>query len=128
TNSPVQRVKARKNPVERRGMQECQIRDAVARMKHLGWLEKQMNDGRSINETQSAEQLLIYQGEQATFQFPSFRTISASGDRAAVVHYSAEPATARSITKDKVYLLDAGSQYLDCTTDITRTHHFGTTK
>ncbi|CAF1494788.1 unnamed protein product [Adineta steineri] len=128
TNSPVQRVKARKNPVERRGMQECQIRDAVARMKHLGWLEKQVNDGRSINETQSSEQLLIYQGQQATFQFPSFRTISASGDRAAVVHYSAEPATARSITKDKVYLLDAGSQYLDCTTDITRTHHFGTPK
>ncbi|CAF1440944.1 unnamed protein product [Adineta steineri] len=128
TNSPVQRVKARKNPVERRGMQECQIRDAVARMKHLGWLEKQMNDGRSINETQSSEQLLIYQGQQATFQFPSFRTISASGDRAAVVHYSAEPATARSITKEKVYLLDAGSQYLDCTTDITRTHHFGAPK
>ncbi|CAF1457674.1 unnamed protein product [Adineta steineri] len=128
TNSPVQRVKARKNSVERRGMQECQIRDAVARMKHLGWLEKQVSDGRSINETQSSEQLLIYQGQQATFQFPSFRTISASGDRAAVVHYSAEPATARSITKDKVYLLDAGSQYLDCTTDITRTHHFGTPK
>ena len=44
-NSLVQRVKARKNSVERKGMQDCQIRDAVARMKHIGWLEQQLNDG-----------------------------------------------------------------------------------
>lgn len=106
TNSPVQRVKARKNAVERQGMRECQIRDAVARMKHLGWLEQQLNLGISINETQSSEQLLIYQHQQDRFRFPSFGSISASGDRAAVVHYSAKPATARAITKDKVYLLD----------------------
>ncbi|CAF3421847.1 unnamed protein product [Rotaria sp. Silwood1] len=128
TNSPVQRTKARKNPVERKGMQDCQIRDAVARMKHLGWLEQQLNDGKSVNETQSSEQLLVYQKQQDKFQFPSFRPISASGDRAAIVHYSAIPATARLITKNGIYLLDAGSQYLDCTTDITRTHHFGTAK
>jgi Xaa-Pro aminopeptidase len=106
TNSPIQRIKARKNSVERKGMQDCQIRDAVARMKHLGWLEQQLNNGISINETQSSEQLLVYQGQQDRFQFPSFSAISASGDRAAVVHYSAEPATARLITKDQGYLLD----------------------
>ena len=106
TNSPVQRVKARKNPVERKGMQDCQIRDAVARMKHLGWLEQQLNNGISINETQSSDQLLIFQEAQDRFRFPSFKAITASGDRAAVVHYSAEPATARPITKDRVYLLD----------------------
>jgi Xaa-Pro aminopeptidase len=106
SNSPVQRVKARKNPIERKGMQDCQIRDAVARMKHLGWLEQQLNNGISINETQSSDQLLVYQAEQNYFQFPSFAAISASGDRAAVVHYKAEPATARPITKNQVYLLD----------------------
>ena len=105
-NSPVQRVKARKNAVERQGMRDCQIRDAVARMKHLGWLEQQLNLGISINETQSSDQLLVYQEQQDRFRFPSFKAISAAGDRAAVVHYSAEPATARNITKDKVYLLD----------------------
>ncbi|CAF0771016.1 unnamed protein product [Rotaria sordida] len=128
SNSPVQRIKARKNPIERKGMQDCQIRDSIARMKHLGWLEQQLNDGKSVNETQSSEQLLVYQKQQVIFQFPSFRTISASGDRAAIIHYSATPDKARLITKNEVYLLDAGSQYLDCTTDITRTHHFGSPK
>ena len=109
-NSPVQRVKARKNSVKRQGMRDCQIRDAVARMKHLGWLEEQLNNGVSVNETQSSDQLLVFQQQQDTFQFPSFGAISASGDRAAVVHYSAEPATARFITKDKVYLLDVSVQ------------------
>jgi Xaa-Pro aminopeptidase len=108
-NSPVQRVKARKNEVERKGMRECQIRDAVARMKHLGWLEQQLNNDIFVNEMQSVEQLLIYQQEQEHFQFPSFSTISASGDRAAIVHYSPEPATARRITKDKIYLLDVSN-------------------
>ncbi|CAF4089175.1 unnamed protein product, partial [Rotaria magnacalcarata] len=128
SNSPVQRIKARKNAKERKGMQDCQLRDAVARMKHLGWLEKQLDEGKSINETQSSDQLLVYQQQQDRFQFPSFRAITASGDRAAIVHYSAAPETAQLITKNKVYLLDAGSQYLDCTTDITRTHHFGVPK
>ena len=105
-NSPVQRVKARKNEVERKGMRECQIREAVARMKHLGWLEQQLNNDIFINETQSAEQLISYQQEQERFRFPSFNTISAVGDRAAIVHYSRESATARRITKDQIYLLD----------------------
>jgi Xaa-Pro aminopeptidase len=111
-NSPVQRVKAQKNPVERKGMQDCQIRDAVARMKHLGWLEQQLNNGNSINETESSAQLLIYQQQQHIFQFPSFGAISASGDRAAVIHYSAESATARQITKNQVYLLDVSVHIL----------------
>ena len=105
-NSPVQRTKVRKNPVERRGMRDCQVRDAVARMKHLGWLEQQLTEGKSINETQSSEQLLVYQKQQDRFRLPSFGAISASGDRAAVVHYSAKPATARQITTNQVYLLD----------------------
>ena len=105
-NSPVQRIKARKNTVERKGMRDCQVRDAVARLKHLGWIEEQLNAGRSINETQSAEQLLRFQQQQEKFQFPSFNTISASGDRAAVIHYAPQPATARRITKDQIYLLD----------------------
>jgi Xaa-Pro aminopeptidase len=75
-------------------------------MKHIGWIEQQLNNGISINETESADQLLIYQKQQDKFQLPSFQAISASGDRAAVVHYRPEPATARSITKNQVYLLD----------------------
>jgi Xaa-Pro aminopeptidase len=105
-NSLVQRIKARKNTVERQGMRDCQIRDAVARMKHIGWIEQQLNNKISVNETQAADQLLVYQKQQYIFQFPSFEAISASGDKAAIVHYSPKPATARPLTKDQVYLLD----------------------
>ncbi|CAF1040005.1 unnamed protein product [Adineta ricciae] len=125
-NSPVQRVKAQKNRVERHGMRISQIRDSVARLKHLGWIEEQLKAGIPINESSAADQLLVYQKQQSNFQFPSFKAISGSGENAALPHYSPEPKTARPITKDQVYLLDAGSQYLDGTTDITRTHHFGT--
>ncbi|CAF4272992.1 unnamed protein product, partial [Adineta steineri] len=128
SNSPIKQIKAHKNVVERQGMRDCQIRDAIARMKHIGWIEKQLNNGISINETESIDQLIIFQKQQNKFQFPSFQAISASGNRAAIVHYSSKPATARLITKNEIYLLDAGSQYLDCTTDITRTHHFGIPK
>ncbi len=113
-NSLVQRIKARKNPVERQGMNDCQIRDAVARIKHIGWIEQQLNNKISINETQAADQLLVYQKQQERFQFPSFGAISASGDKAAIVHYSPKPATARPLTKDKVYLLDV-SEFLSRT-------------
>lgn len=106
TNSAVQRVKSRKNEVERRGMRACQIRDAVVRMKHIGWLEQQLNEGKTVNETQSSDQLLVFQSQQNYFKFPSFAAISAAGDRAAVIHYRAEPATARQINKTAVYLLD----------------------
>jgi Xaa-Pro aminopeptidase len=112
-NSLVQRIKARKNPVERQGMRVCQIRDAVARMKHIGWIEQQLNNRISVNETQAVDQLLVYQKQQDKFQFPSFGAISASGEKAAIVHYSPKPATARPITKDQVYLLDVSELYRD---------------
>ena len=114
-NSLVQRIKARKNPVERQGMRDCQLRDAVARIKHIGWIEQQLNNKISVNETQAADQLFVYQQQQDRFQFPSFGAISASGDKAAIVHYSPKPATARPLTKDKVYLLDVSEFYGDIT-------------
>jgi Xaa-Pro aminopeptidase len=107
-NSPVQRMKARKNPVERSGMRACQTRDAVARMKHLGWLEQQLNDRITANETQSVEQLLVYLKQQEFFKSSSFNTISAFGDRAAIIHYAPESATARNITRNQIYLFDVG--------------------
>lgn len=54
----------------------------------------------------------------------SFGSISAVGKNAAIVHYSTDEGENSVLTKDKIYLLDAGAQYEDCTTDITRTHHF----
>ena len=56
----------------------------------------------------------------------SFPTISSSGPNGAIIHYHPHPETCRDITTDEVYLCDSGGQYLDGTTDVTRTVHFGT--
>jgi Xaa-Pro aminopeptidase len=125
-NSPVQTTKVIKNPTEEKGMRDCGIRDGIARVRHLVWLESQLNHNHSINEIQSAEQLERFQAEEALFQMLSFETISAFGPNAAIIHYSPNERTAAQINRHGLYLLDAGAQYLDCTTDVTRTHVFGT--
>ena len=107
-------------------MRDCGVRDGVARVRHLTWLEKQLNDNVSINETRAAEELERFQSEEALFQMLSFDSISAFGPNAAIIHYSPQADTAAQITRNGLYLLDAGAQYLDCTTDVTRTHVFGT--
>ncbi|CAF0999810.1 unnamed protein product [Rotaria sp. Silwood1] len=126
SSSPVEFTKAIKNPIEEKGMRDCGIRDGVARVRHLAWLENQINNNIFINETRAAEQLEHFQNEEDLFQTLSFDSISAFGSNAAIIHYSPKPQTAATITKNGLYLLDAGAQYLDCTTDVTRTHVFGT--
>ncbi len=84
----------------------------------MAWLENEINNNRQVNETQAAD--------QAYYKGISFFTISAVGDHAATIHFEPNAETAAQITRDKVYLLDAGAQYLDGTTDVTRTHTFGT--
>ena len=107
-------------------MRDCGIRDGVARVRHLAWLENQINNNTFVNETQAAKELERFQSEEDLFQMLSFDTISAFGSNAAIIHYSPKPQTAATITANGLYLLDAGAQYLDCTTDVTRTHVFGT--
>ena len=124
--SPIEVTKAIKNPTEEKGMRDCGIRDGVARVRHLAWLEDQINNNNFINETRAAEQLEYFQSLEALYQSLSFDSISAFGPNAAVIHYSPKAQTAAQITKNGLYLLDAGAQYLDCTTDVTRTHVFGT--
>ena len=124
--SPVQLTKAIKNPTEEQGMRDCGIRDGVARVRHLVWLEDQLNKNIFINETKSAEELENFQKQEALFQSLSFDSISAFGPNAAIIHYSPHAESATQITRNGLYLLDAGAQYLDCTTDVTRTHVFGT--
>lgn len=58
----------------------------------------------------------------------SFGSISAVGKNAAIIHYATDEGDDSRLTKDQVYMLDAGAQYQDCSTDVTRTHHYGTPK
>ncbi|CAF1039374.1 unnamed protein product, partial [Didymodactylos carnosus] len=125
-SSPVESTKAVKNSVEEQGFRDCSIRDSVARIRHLAWLDEEIGNNAIINETESASKLEDYQKEEDLFQMLSFDTISAFGANGAIVHYSPKKETAARITTEGLYLLDAGAQYLDCTTDITRTHTFGT--
>ena len=121
----MERTKAVKNPTEQKGIRDSGIRDSVARVRHLTWLENEIKNNRQVNETEAADQLEYYYSLEAYFKGISFRTISAVGAHAATIHFEPNAETAAQITKDKVYMLDAGAQYLDGTTDVTRTHIFG---
>lgn len=126
-NSLVAAMKAKKNEVEVKSMRNAHVKDALALVSFIAWLEDQLlHHKASLNETQAANKLEWFRRQQEHFVSLSFPTISAAGPNSAVIHYEPHASTARQITLDQVYLLDSGGQYLDGTTDVTRTMHFGT--
>ncbi|KIJ63046.1 hypothetical protein HYDPIDRAFT_182399 [Hydnomerulius pinastri MD-312] len=124
--SPVAEMKAIKNSAEIEGFRQCHIRDGAALARYFAWLEEQLNNGVVLNESQGADTLEEFRSELALFRGLSFTTISSAGPNAAIIHYSPDPKDCATITKDQIYLCDSGGQYLDGTTDVTRTWHFGT--
>ncbi|KAH7882315.1 peptidase M24, structural domain-containing protein [Phlebopus sp. FC_14] len=124
--SPVAAMKAVKNSTEIEGFRQCHIRDGAALARYFAWLEEQLNNGVVVNESQGADQLEKFRSELDLFRGSSFTTISSAGPNAAIIHYSPDPADCADIAKDQIYLCDSGGQYLDGTTDVTRTWHFGT--
>ncbi|KIK37660.1 hypothetical protein CY34DRAFT_810121 [Suillus luteus UH-Slu-Lm8-n1] len=124
--SPVAAMKAIKNETEIEGFRKCHIRDGAALTRYFAWLEEQLNDGVELNESQAASKLEEFRSELDLFRGLSFTTISSTGPNAAVIHYSPDPDDCAIIKKDQIYLCDSGGQYLDGTTDVTRTLHFGT--
>lgn len=126
--SPVGLMKIVKNEIEVEGMKAAHVRDGVALVKYFAWLEDQVTNRSNesvITEISGADQLDKFRQEQESYVGPSFPTISSSGAHAAIVHYCPTPATDRPITDKEVYLCDSGAQFLDGTTDVTRTWHFG---
>ncbi|KAG2127897.1 peptidase M24, structural domain-containing protein [Suillus bovinus] len=124
--SPVATMKAIKNETEIEGFRKCHIRDGAALIRYFAWLEEQLNSGVELNESQAADKLEEFRSELDLFRGLSFTTISSTGPNAAVIHYSPDPDDCAIIRKDQIYLCDSGGQYLDGTTDVTRTLHFGT--
>jgi len=122
--SPVMLERARKNPVEQEGMRASHVRDAVAVCRYLHWLESAWRAG-ALDEIAASEELERLRAEGDHFRGLSFDTISGFGPNGAIVHYRATPATARVIDGSSLYLCDSGGQYLDGTTDVTRTVHLG---
>ncbi|KAG0257126.1 hypothetical protein BG011_004147 [Mortierella polycephala] len=124
--SPVTDFKAVKNEIELEGMRQCHLRDAAAVINYFAWLEDQLNKSVELDEADAAKQLQKFRSEQPGFVGPSFDTISSTGPNGAIIHYKPEKPTAARINPDLVYLCDSGGQYMNGTTDITRTLHFRT--
>ncbi|XP_070692654.1 xaa-Pro aminopeptidase 2 [Pempheris klunzingeri] len=123
--SPVLTTKAVKDETEARILRDAHVRDAVAVIQLLMWLEKAVPGGKETELT-AAKYVNDCRSKQKDNRNASFETISASGPNAALAHYSPTEETNRRLTVDEMYLVDSGGQYLDGTTDITRTVHWGT--
>ncbi|KAK3692695.1 peptidase M24, structural domain-containing protein [Podospora appendiculata] len=125
--SPVGDAKAVKNGTELEGMRNCHIRDGAALIEFFAWLEDQLITKKAVlDEVQAADKLEELRKKQKDFVGLSFSTISSTGANAAVIHYEPERGNCSVIDPEAVYLCDSGAQYLDGTTDTTRTLHFGT--
>lgn len=118
--------KAAKNEVEIAGMKACHIRDGVAMSKFLCWLDAEVAAGYLHDEATLADRLEAFRKEDPTLMDLSFDTISAAGSNAAMCHYNHEnqPEPGK-LELNTLYLVDSGGQYLDGTTDITRTIAIG---
>ena len=118
--SPVALMKAHKNPIEIAGFRKAMERDGVAMVKFLRWLKDAVKTGEE-SELSVDEKLYELRAEQANFKGISFDTIAGYKEHAAIVHYEATPETSIPLKPEGMLLLDSGAQYLDGTTDITRT-------
>ncbi|KGK22219.1 X-Pro aminopeptidase [Vibrio navarrensis] len=118
--------KAAKNAVEIAGMKACHVRDGVAMSKFLCWLDAEVAAGHLHDEATLADKLEAIRREDPTLKDLSFDTISAAGSNAAMCHYNHEnQPKPGQLQMDTLYLVDSGGQYLDGTTDITRTIAIG---
>lgn len=123
-------MKTVKNDVEVKGMYDAHKKDGAAVCSFFAWLEEKiqnenLNGLQVINEYQAAMKVDEFRSKQELFFSPSFRTISAFGENSAIVHYAPSEDKSAKITKNGVYLLDSGAQYLNGTTDVTRTIAIG---
>jgi Xaa-Pro aminopeptidase len=116
---------ARKNAAEIRGTHAAHRRDGAAMTRFLAWLDREAASGR-IDEIAASTKLEEMRAETQALKEISFDTISGSGPNGAIVHYRVNTATNRALKPGELYLVDSGAQYLDGTTDVTRTVAVGT--
>jgi len=118
---PVLIPKAQKNSTELAGMRNCHVRDGSAVTRYLAWIEAEVIAGNLHNEGELSDKLESFRRELSDIQDLSFDTISAAGANGALCHYNHMNGTPAPLEMDNLYLVDSGGQYLDGTTDITRT-------
>ncbi len=122
--SPVIALKAVKNAVEQRGMRASHVRDAVALVRFLRWIQEEAGK-KGVTELTAARRLHELRAEQDRFQGLSFETIVGYKGHGAIVHYRPSEKTDCEIRREGLLLVDSGAHYLDGTTDVTRTIALG---
>ncbi len=125
-DSPIAMPKAIKNDVQIQGIHASHIRDGVAMVRSLIEIEETVNAGKKLTEIGVADILLKHRSAQELYFDLSFESICGFGSHGAIVHYSATPESDAEISKGNLLLIDSGANYLDGTTDITRTIAIGT--
>jgi len=123
--SPVFKLKSIKNEVEMAGVRQAMVKDGVALTRFFIWLEENLKSG-NLNEVSVDQKLYEFRSKQENFKGESFSTIAGYGPHGAIVHYRAVPESASTLKPENLFLLDSGGQYLEGTTDITRTVALGT--
>lgn len=127
---PVAQMKTMKNAAEIAGLRNAMLKDGVAMVKFLRWLDsfkegKHSGQDEPLTEVSIDAKLTSLRAEQPGFRDISFDTIAGYGPHAAIVHYEATPETDVPLEPHGLLLLDSGAQYIDGTTDITRTIALG---
>ena len=122
---PIQALKGVKNPVEIENLKKAHVKDGVAMVKFQIWLEEQLAAGAAVTEVDVDEKLQALRAAQPLNLGVSFDTIAAWGPNAAMMHYHATPEACSTLAPRGFLLVDCGGQYLDGTTDITRTYALG---
>ena len=125
--SPVKRMKTVKNETEIAGFRSAMLKDGIAMTKFLCWLSDYIGKPEisQLTEITIDQKLTSLRAEQPLYRDISFDTIAGYGAHAAIVHYEATPETDIPLQPKGMLLLDSGAQYLDGTTDITRTIALG---
>lgn len=124
--NPSSEMKAVKNPTEISHIRRAHIRDGVAMVRFIRWLKEAVNkEASEVDEYSAAARLDALRAEQEGFLDLSFETISAYGLNAAMCHYSASEESSAVLKPAGLYLVDSGGQYLEGTTDVTRTIALG---
>lgn len=122
---PCELPKAIKNEAEIAGTRAAHLRDGVALTKFLAWIATEAPNG-SVTEIDAAKRLEAFRAETGKLKDVSFDTISGAGANGAIVHYRVTDASNRPLKPGELFLVDSGAQYLDGTTDVTRTIAIGT--
>ena len=123
-SNPIPAMRSVKNTAEIEGFKRAMLRDGIAMVKFLQWLESAINTGKET-EISIDQKLTALRAEQPLYRGLSFDTIAAYGPHGAIVHYEATPESDVLLEPKGLLLLDSGAQYQDGTTDITRTIALG---